>query len=144
MNTKIKHFASGLAVLLFLIIAFGSGESETKVTDKLSIEFEQIGYFKMNNNRVFTYNIKTTEKVDKENAPKEFWDAVKKHGESQMNTSGKLTNSYYYLNDKKAPNITNMNDFFAANEKANDFSPVAVVYINPSGEKDFRIIQDEE
>jgi len=60
------------------------------------------------------------------------FNALKKHGSKQMNTSGRVTASFYYINKNSAPDIT-MLDSQKANDIAHERKPIASVWIMPTG-----------
>ena len=114
-----------------------SNTSNSKNTDAgtFSVKFEQVGYFKNDQQRVFTYFIDSPTRIDKDSVPEELWNAIEKHGKSQMNTKGKNTQSFYYLSRINTPDVTTLRTYDIALDKANLSDPLAIVYIMFNGDK---------
>lgn len=104
--------------------------------DDIKYEFEQVGYFKgSNNTRVYTFEIKTDENIIMGSVPNELWQLIETHGSNRMNTSGRNTQSFYYLSGTNIPDVTLSSDFDMAYEKAYEVQPLALVYIQFNGQK---------
>lgn len=134
---KVKlHIVSLFTVAIFLLIALATSEGEKGTSDSTSNDFEEIGYWKGNNkHRIFTFYIKSAENIQRDSIPKELWTAIKGHGEKRMNTSGKNTLSYYYLNKQNTPDVSSYKTYDGAYEKAMCANPIAEVFIQFNGEK---------
>lgn len=130
----IKHLISLLVIGIFFVFAIASGESdEIKTESGVTLDFEQIGYFKGDNNlRYFTFYVKTTEPLVTQSIPEEIYVELEKHGSKQMNTSGQVTASFYYIDRNSTPDITNL-DAQRANDVAHEQKPIAAVWIMPTG-----------
>ncbi|MDZ7846932.1 MAG: hypothetical protein U5L96_09245 [Owenweeksia sp.] len=131
-----KHIISLSTIAVFLIIALATGEDKEEKSDRSSVDFEQIGYWKgESKQRMFTFSIESTEQINSGSIPEELWSAIQEHGQKQMNTSGRNTMSYYYLNKQNTPDITTYSTYDGAYEKAMCAKPIAEVYIQFNGEK---------
>lgn len=131
-----KNIISIILISIFFVLIYGCiNDSKIKVTDTMSIEFEQIGYFKDDQQRVFTFYINSTEKIDKNNVPEKLWSVIEGHGKQQMNTQGKNTQSFYYLSRTNTPDVTNMKTYVRAIDKAYLNESLSLVYIMFNGEK---------
>jgi len=95
--------------------------------------FEQVGYFKQNKYRVFTFYINSSIKYDKDSIPNELWEKITKDGKSQKHTEGCQTQSFYYLNRSDAPDITMFDNFINVVDKAYDNKPLAVYFKDERG-----------
>ena len=83
-------------------------------------DFKQVGYYKgAERHRIFTFNSETLD-----------INAIKEHGASQMNTSGRITWSFYYRGN--APDITLLT-FDGAYDRCLLRKPVAKVGILMNG-----------
>lgn len=131
-----KNIISIVLISMFFVLSYScNSDTKIKVTETLSIEFEQIGYFKNDQQRVFTFYINSTEIIDKNNIPEKLWSVIEEHGKKQMNTQGKNTQSFYYLSRTNAPDVTNMKTYEGAIDKASLNEPLALVYIMFNGDK---------
>jgi len=136
MKQKINYRLLFFGLTILLVSCTNSYEEGTerynaKDSDIASIEteFEQIGYYKGDlKNRVFTFYINSTKTISRDSIPVGLWNAIEEHGLKQMHTTGKNTQSFYYLTKQKAPNVTIYKTYDAAMNKAYDQTPVAVVY----------------
>lgn len=130
----LKHIASILVVGIFLILSVASGSDEQKSQSYTNLNFEQVGYYKGENKlRYFTFYIKSSESLNRDSLSEDIFEELKKHGSKQMNTSGQITASFYYLDRNSAPDITNL-DAQRANDLAHNSKPVAAIWIMPSGQ----------
>ncbi len=101
--------------------------------NELGLEFEQIGYsFRRNNDRYFTFHIKSPRKLANEDMSK-FLEIVKEHGSKRRHTKGASTASFYYMKRENTPDITKM-WASRATKKAHENKPIASVWINKEGE----------
>lgn len=117
--------------LILVLIYLGGCSIENK-----KYNFDQIGYYKSENNlRVFTFYINTQEQLSKDSIPEELWTLINEHGRNRMHTQGVQTQSFYFLDKKKAPDVTMYPSFDKALNKAYDNKPLAVVYIDNYGKK---------
>jgi hypothetical protein len=133
-KNMLKHIASILVVGIFLILAVASGSDEQQSQTGTNLNFEQIGYYKGEKKlRYFTFYVKSSESLSRDSLSEEIFEELKKHGSKQMNTSGQITASFYYLDRNSAPDITNL-DAQRANDLAHDRKPVAAIWIMPSGQ----------
>ena len=106
----LKHLASFLAIGVFIVFALASVETEEIKTESgISLDFEQIGYYKGDNKlRYFTFYVKSSEPLDAQSIPEDVFEELKKHGSKQMNTSGQVTASFYYIDRSSVPDITTL------------------------------------
>ena len=130
----LKHLISFLSIGVFIVFALASGETEeTKTESGITLNFEQIGYFKGDNNlRYFTFYVKSSEPLNAQSIPEDVFEELKKHGSNQMNTSGQITASFYYIDKNSTPDITTL-DAQRANDVAHERKPIASVWIMPTG-----------
>ena len=131
----LKHLVSFFAIGIFIAFALASGEAEEIKTESgITLDFEQIGYYKGDNKlRYFTFYVKSSKPLDAQSIPEDVFDELKKHGSKQMNTSGQVSASFYYINKSSVPNITTL-DAQRANEIVHERKPIASVWIMPTGE----------
>lgn len=116
-----------LLSVVFLLLTAASCSSDSNTNSSSSL-FEQVGYFKSENNlRYYTFWVK--EPMKKE----QLLEEVKLHGSQQRNTSGQVTASFYYTSKIEAPDITNL-DAQTANEVAHEKKPAVAVWIMPNGQ----------
>ena len=109
--------------------------NDSDVDDQVNFNFRQIGYYKSDeNHRVFTYLFQSTNEINLNNISTEIWDAIEQHGLNQMNTSGRNTQSFYYVRRENIPDVTLSNNFEIAINRAYDNNPIAVVYIQFDGQ----------
>ena len=88
-----------LVLSLFILTGCFGGSSESIPPEK---RITRVGYWKMDNNRVFTYSIGS--QVNEAE--------VKRHARNAMHTSGKITYVFYYKSDTpNIPNPTTANSF---------------------------------
>jgi hypothetical protein len=133
-KNTLKHIASIAVVGIFLILAFASGSDEQKTPSGINLDFEQVGYYKGDNKlRYFTFYVKSSESLNRDSLSEDVFEALKKHGSKQMNTSGQITASFYYLDRNSVPDITNL-DAQGANDLAHDRKPIAAIWIMPTGQ----------
>jgi len=120
-------------IILFLsIFALLFIYSCTSENQKYS--FEQIGYYKSDSRfRVFTFYIKTQEKINKDSIPEDMWSAIREHGKNQMHTEGTQTQSFYYLSKENTPDVTLLKSYKSAINTAYNQKPLAVVSIDITG-----------
>ena len=123
-----------LASILFIMTYSCISNTNTTNNETSSFKFEQIGYFKKDQQRVFTFYINSTEIIDKNNVPEGLWRDIETHGKKQMNTQGKNTQSFYYLSHTKAPDVTQMKTYEGAIDRASENEPIALVYIMFNGD----------
>lgn len=115
-----------------LFLNFSCGETTSSSKDKLS--FEQIGYYKNDSKlRYFTFWIKSDSMINPSSISEKIYNEIKEHGSKQMNTSGKITASFYYLNKGQTPDIT-MLSAQKANDLAHNKKPIAAVWKMPNGQ----------
>lgn len=134
MGTKmvLVKFAFILVIPMFVLL-MACGQPDLKFNGK-PISFDRVGYFKGDNNlRYFTFYINTQETVDRNNIPEELVKLTKEHGSKQMNTPGKVTASFYYLEKNKTPDITTLTAN-KANDLAHEMKPIISVWIMPNGQ----------
>ncbi|NOX47150.1 MAG: hypothetical protein GXO89_09260 [Chlorobi bacterium] len=88
----LKHFVSLLVVVAFIVLAVASSESEGEKTESgINLNFEQIGYYKGENKlRYFTFYVNSSETLNPDSITEDVFEALKKHGSKQMNTSGQV------------------------------------------------------
>lgn len=123
-------FTSLLITSLFLNLSCGETTSSSK--DKLS--FEQIGYYKNDSKlRYFTFWIKSDSLINPNSISEKIYNEIKEHGSKQMNTSGKITASFYYLDKGQTPDIT-MLSAQGANDLAHKSKPIVAVWKMPNGQ----------
>lgn len=121
-------------VVLFFMVKGCVDNTESKYqTEKFKVE--QIGYFKENNMRVFTYVISSEQNINRNNVPQELIDLMKKTGGSDMHTIGKITQTFFYID--KAPDITLIKTYPNAINKAFDNKPLAIYAKNMDGKISF-------
>jgi hypothetical protein len=134
MRTKITLVKFIFFLLLSMFVLFMScGPSGLKFNGK-PISFDRVGYFKGDNNvRYFTFYINTQETIDRNNIPEELLKLTKEHGSKQMNTGGRVTASFYYLERSKTPDITALTAD-KANDLAHEMKPIISVWIMPNGQ----------
>jgi hypothetical protein len=128
-------------ILVFIQIFQKEPTAEEKfqlLRENDKFEFEQIGYFKSdNNNRVFTFYINTWRDLDIDSIPEQLWEAIKVHGNRLMHTSGVQTHSYYYTRKVNTPDITLAGSFVNAVDKCYEKKPIALVLIGVDGKSGF-------
>ncbi len=131
----LKHFVSLLVVVAFIVFAVASSESEGEKTESgINLNFEQIGYYKGENKlRYFTFYVNSSETLNPDSISEDVFEALKKHGSKQMNTSGQITASFYYIDKSSVPDITTL-DAQKANDIAHERKPIASVWIMPTGQ----------
>ena len=124
-----------LGILITIsFLTFNCRETTSK-NDKLS--FEQIGYYKNDSKlRYFTFWIESNTTIVPDSISDKIYNEIKEHGSKQMNTSGNITGSFYYLDKEKAPDITLLSAQ-EANDLAHNRKPIAVVWIMPNGQINF-------
>jgi hypothetical protein len=112
-------------MLLLTLTLVGCGSSESN--------FDQVGYFKSENKlRYFTFQIKDPIGSTQTNISSALRAEIESHGKMQMNTSGHITASFYYLSPNNAPDITNLSAQ-QANDTAHAHKPIIAVWIMPTG-----------
>lgn len=118
---------------LFLIFSCGeTSKNEKKSKDNLT--FEQIGYFKNDSKlRYFTFWVKSDSLINPNSISEKIYNKIKEHGSKQMNTSGKITASFYYLNKEQTPDITLLSAQ-KANDLAHNKKPIVAVWQMPNGQ----------
>lgn len=133
-NNYLKHLVSFLAIGVFIVFALASSETEEiKTKSGRTLDFEQIGCYKGDNKlRYFTFYVKSSEPLDALSIPEDVFEELKKHGSKQMNTSGQVTASFYYIDKSSAPDITTL-DAQRANDIAHERKPITSVWIMPTG-----------
>lgn len=105
-----------------------------KTESGINLEFQQIGYFKGDNNlRYFTFHVKSSERIEENSILEDVFKVIKEHGSKQMNTSGQITASFYYIIEGSAPDISLLNSE-EANKIAHARKPIAALWIMPSGQ----------
>jgi len=118
-------------IILCGIILISCGGPTNKSNGKL--KFEQIGYFKGDNNlRYFTFWVDSDSVINPDSIPSNILSELKTHGRKQMNTKGQVTASFYYLYKDQVPDITLLTAQ-AANDIAHERKPIASVWIMPTG-----------
>ena len=134
-ETKKNIFFSSLILLILIpLLLFISCKEDSSKIKKKSITFDQVGYFKGDNNlRYYTFYLNTTDTIDRNNISEEIINSIKDHGSKQMNTTGQITASFYYLEKDKTPDITIL-DSAKANEVAHEMKPIMSVWIMPNGQ----------
>ena len=127
------------------LVACQNESNSIKINDNLSIEFEQIGYYKSSvNTRCYTFFINATDTIDINNIPDKLWEEIEKHGLSQTYTEGKATQSFYYLSKSSTPDVTSAKDYDKAINRAYDAKPLAVVYQDWTGSGLFKKSESSE
>jgi len=125
---KVLSLRSINAIVLAIVFFSFLGSSCSGDGKTANSPFEQVGYFKGENNlRYYTFWVKETMKNE------QLLEAVKLHGSQQRNTSGQVTASFYYTSKNQAPDITNL-DAETANEIAHEKKPAVAVWIMPNGQ----------
>ncbi len=126
-------FTSLLITSLFLNFSCG----ETTKTEEKSIDkstFEQIGYYKNDSKlRYFTFWVKSDSLINPNSISEKIYDEIKEHGSKQMNTNGKITASFYYLDKGQTPDITLLSAQ-EANDLAHNKKPIVAVWKMPNGQ----------
>lgn len=126
-----KKFLLTSVLLISLFLNNSCGESST-ANDKLS--FEQIGYFKSDSKlRYFTFYVKSDSLINPNSISEKIYSEIKEHGSKQMNTSGEITASFYYLDKAQTPDITTLSAQ-EANDLAHKRKPVVAVWQMPNGQ----------
>ncbi len=97
-----------------------------------SVSFTSVGYYKSNGVRILTFAIETSANYNSLNPENELMEAIKKHGEKQMNTKGHPTYSFYFQNIAP-PDVTAYKSTQAALDKCYESNPIALVNIDHSG-----------
>ncbi|MDO9512071.1 MAG: hypothetical protein Q7J34_09950 [Bacteroidales bacterium] len=130
----LKHLVSLLVLAAFIVFALASGESEEEKTESgVNLNFEQVGYYKGDNNlRYFTFYVESSESLNANSISEDIFEALKKHGSKQMNTPGQVTASFYYIDRSATPDITSLTAQ-RANDIAHERKPIASVWIMPKG-----------
>ena len=121
--------------LASLFLIFSCGEtSKTENKSKNKLTFEQIGYFKNDSKlRYFTFWVKSDSLINPNSISEKIYDDIKEHGSNQMNTSGKITASFYYLDKGQTPDITLLSAQ-EANDLAHNKKPIVAVWKMPNGQ----------
>ena len=100
-----------------------------KTSDGVEFTFEEVGYFKtVSKQRLFTFNVKTSEYISCDSLSDEVVELLKKHAKERMNTEGSVTGVFYYFSPNFAPNITNSKDEINAENIAFDAYPSLVIW----------------
>lgn len=137
---KKSLFTNLLLASLFLVFSCGeiskteikSSKTEMKSEDKLT--FEQIGYYKnVSKLRYFTFWVKSNSVINPNSISEKIYNEIKEHGSKQMNTSGKITASFYYLVKEQAPDITLLSAQ-KANDLAHNKKPIVAIWQMPNGQ----------
>jgi hypothetical protein len=112
----------------------GTDSQSVQGSVKTSLSFEQVGYYKGESKlRYFTFYVSSAEPLKENNLPHDFLDNLKEHGSKQMNTSGQITASFYYLTRDSTPDITTLSAD-KANDIAHNRKPIVAVWIMPNGQ----------
>lgn len=119
----------GIIVLVILGIVFYN-----LLTPEAS-NFEQAGYFKQENFRVYTYNIKAS--IERNNLSDSLINEMKQQAIADMQTKGKQTQVFFYENT--APDITLAGSYNKAIETCYAKKPVFVVIKDNNGKNYFEI-----
>ena len=125
-----KYFLITLILFISTFLYWCSNNNNVTLNN---IEFEQVWYFKSNDNlRYFTFfiNIKNIDSYT--DLSEEIFSKIKEHGWKRMNTSWKVTASFYYTDRNNTPDITLLNSE-DANNLAHEKKPIASVWIMPNG-----------
>ncbi len=130
---KKSLFTNLLLASLFLVFSCGEiSKTERKSEDKLT--FEQIGYYKNDSKlRYFTFWVKSNSVINPNSISEKIYNEIKEHGSKQMNTSGKITASFYYLTKEQAPDITLLSAQ-KANDLAHNKKPIVAIWKMPNGQ----------
>jgi len=130
---KKNLLTSLLLTSLFFVFSCGN-ISKTKNKSTAKLTFEQIGYYKNASKlRYFTFWVKSDSLINPNSISEKIYNQIKEHGSKQMNTSGKITASFYYLDKGQTPDITLLSAQ-EANDLAHNKKPIVAVWIMPNGQ----------
>ena len=73
--------------------------------------------------------------INPDSVPSNILNEIKQLGSLRMNTDGRVTASFYYLDRNQVPDITLLNAQ-AANDIAHERKPIASVWVMPTGRVD--------
>ena len=123
MSTKLK-IGIGVIIVLGGLAYISNNDNPSKKFSTSTVDsgkpkvkkgkISQEAYWKQNKNRIFVFSISSGTPVSQ----------IKKHAKKQMNTSGKMTACYYFMNGTRIPRdgVTLANNMGKANEVINRFS----------------------
>jgi len=137
MKTKKKN-SSGkgcLAVIIMMVIL--SVIFYNMLSDENTSNFEQVGYFKKDLTRVYTYNIINTQGINRNKISDSLLNDFKALAIKDMHSKGHQTQSFLYLND--APDITLITDLVSVIDICYNKKPIAVFIQSYDGKNYFEL-----
>jgi hypothetical protein len=136
---KFYYVLLGLVCLLLIISFFKSSSNieQDKVIDleeRSPYRFEQIGYFKSNQNRIFTFYVSSTiGDISVDSIPSDLWDIIRSHGSNLMHTPKRITQGLYYIERESTPDPTLAGEYYSAIDIVYDSKPIGAFIRHTSG-----------